>query len=49
MSEKPSSKPEPSPFDKMRMLAKQVVNTPKSVADERDREWKRKQSERRTC
>jgi len=37
-----AAKPEPSPFEKMRELAQQVVSTPKSEVDKRDKEWRAK-------
>jgi hypothetical protein len=44
MAKEPSSAPEPSAFDQMRNLARQVVSTPKSEVNRREKEWRAKKA-----
>ncbi|MCW1886671.1 hypothetical protein OKA04_18175 [Luteolibacter flavescens] len=46
MPDQPTEK-EPSAFEKMRALAAQVVSTPKSEVDKRDKEWRAKKDAKR--
>ncbi len=41
MSDGPTEKPEPTPFEKFQELTKKVIAVPKSEVDKREAEWKR--------
>ena len=41
------AKPEPTPFEKLRLIARQILSVPKKEIDRREAEWKRQRSEKK--
>jgi hypothetical protein len=43
----PSTKPEPTPFQKMQALATRVMSVPKAEIDRREQDWRKEREEKK--
>ena len=42
-----AAKPEPTPFEKLRAITRQILSVPKKEIDRREVEWKRQRAEKK--